>query len=383
MDSANLGNNIVVLPDSQELDIASLAAVFANVTNSYKFYWLLAILESLTLSPSAIISIDSLLARMITQVWYPIHYFRLSLGKQDRLAQTAHLLRSQVKGLDASAQPADIYRAILLKCSSKSPLSRQIRSLGDYVPQRFLRPFFHGKLRGVQDSKIDALIERLAGDSSISGASPSPYRFISCPERSIQIHDDWLEYLLRHLHILMGFCLWHLTNHIQKNNPNVPGIPNKLFRPEERDLRLARTFWRLAIKELKCPRCIYSDILIQPENFSLDHFLPWSFVAHDLLWNIIPTSKAINSQKGDQLPDMEHYFDSFASLQYEAVQALIIPTHARLLEDHASLVRAASLTELQNISFVDFRQNLRNTMMPQVQIARNLGFASDWSYRSQ
>ena len=71
------------LPESDELDISRLAAVFSDTTNSYKFYWLLAILDGLRETGQTRFSMRDLSSRMIADVWYPLDYFKLSFGKQD------------------------------------------------------------------------------------------------------------------------------------------------------------------------------------------------------------------------------------------------------------------------------------------------------------
>jgi len=38
------------------------------------------------------------------------------------------------------------------------------------------------------------------------------------------------------------------------------------------------------------------------ENFDIDHFIPWSFVTHDQLWNLAPIEKSLNSSKSNKLP---------------------------------------------------------------------------------
>ncbi len=116
------------------------------------------------------------------------------------------------------------------------------------------------------------------------------------------------------------------------------------------------------------------------DSFSLDHFLPWSFVAHDLLWNITPTSKSLNSAKSDQLPDLKLYLAPFARLQYDALQAVASQNKERLIEDYVLLLRKSSLDEVTGVSFTAFRQTLQDTIAPQLQIARNMGFTADWSY---
>ena len=373
---------MVNLPGSSNLNMAPLAASFSHVTNSYKFYWLLALLESVRLSPGAVIPIDVLLARMIAAVWYPLHYFHLSLGKQDRLEAVARQIRAYDSRLQANASQADVLDAVLTHLSTQSPLAQEIRTIGNYVPQRFLRPFFQRELSGIEDWRVNAAIESLAENAFEALTAPCLYRFVALPVRSIEIQPAWLEYLQQHLHILTGFCLWHLVNYIQKNNPNAPNVTGKLFRPEQRDLTQARAFWKLAVGEIGLLRCIYSQQPITPDDFSLDHFLPWSFVAHDLLWNLVPAPKAVNASKGDQLPEISLYFDAFAQMQYEAVQAVARPNHARLLEDYALLCKQDSVTALRSLPFAHFRQILFDTITPQVQIARNMGFAANWSYRA-
>lgn len=368
------------LPESNRLEIAPLSASFGNVTNSYKFYWFLAILESVRTAQGRILPVDDLLAQMIANVWYPLHYYRLSFGKQDRLGEVAERLRADVSILDANASRNEIVNAAVTQLSTRSPLARDIRSIGNYVPQRFLRPFFQTELRATDDWKVNALVEKLAHATFQSRSSPCLYRFVDATTRAIEVHPLWWQYLQENLHIVTGFCLWHLANYLQKNNANVPNITAKLFRPEQRELRQARTFWRFVIQETRSIRCIYTQESLSSDDFSLDHFIPWSFVAHDLLWNIVPTTKSVNSRKGDRLPNIDLYFEPFARLQYEAVQAVTVLKHAKILEDYVILAKADSVTGLRQMSFEGFRQLLFDNVAPQIQIARNMGFPDRWSY---
>lgn len=372
---------MIDLPVSNWLQTTPLSAGFGNVTNSYKFYWFLAILESVRADDDRTVPIDNLLVRMITNVWYPLHYYRLSFGKQDRLGAVASALRTQVSSLNENASRSEIQEAAVKHLSMNSPLARDIRSISNYVPHRFLRPFFQTELRGIDDWKINTLVVKLARAAFLSGTSPCLYRFVDVPVRAIEVHPLWWQYLQENLQIVTGFCLWHLVNYIQRNNPNVPNVTAKLFRPEQRDLKQARMFWRLVIGETRSVRCIYTHELIVAHDFSLDHFMPWSFVAHDLLWNLAPTTKSVNSRKGDQLPDIGLYFEPFARLQYEAVQAVAVSTHATILEDYMILAKSDSLADLRQMPFESFRKILFDTIAPQIQVARNMGFPGDWRYK--
>jgi len=351
------------LPSAEKLPVEHLAACFQDVTNSYKFYWLLAILDHIqSHSTQTVIPFHNLLAHMVAYVWYPTNYFRLSFGKQDRLSQIALRLGTE-DNLPATARKQEIIVVALTHLTHNTPLGQEIKSLERFVPYRFLRPFFRQQLRGVPDSKVNGLIASLA-DSSFTSDKPPLYRLFAHPERNIEFHPLWFEYLHRHLEIVRGFCLWHLVKHVQKNNPNVPNIAAKLFEPQQRNLRQGRTFWNLAYRQLGSFRCIYSGQPVQPQGYSLDHFLPWRFVAHDLLWNLVPVPKNVNSAKGDCLPDLSTYFDPFARLQYDALQSVVAvtsPRQAKSLEDYTLLLAVTSVSEIRTLSF--------DTFLPRIPIA--------------
>lgn len=368
------------LPLSSHLPISSLAACFDNVTNSYKFYWFLSILEHIKEEQSRIISINSLLGRMVASVWYPHFYFRLSFGKQDRLVNLVDALDEQ------NNLPIDSTRKFIIETTKPhlekfDSIGKEIFSLANYVPYRFLRPFFSKKLRGVNDWEINRRIATLANTSFDNSKLPCLYKFVSQPNHAIEINPDWFNYIQQHISILTGFCLWHLINYLQKNNPNTPNIASKLFEPQRRDLRNAKSFWKTFLKQTGQISCIYSDQIIQDEDFSLDHFIPWRFVAHDLLWNIIPTPKSVNSAKSDNLPDYLLYFDSFAELQHQAVKIVSKTSqNSKMLEDHILLFKVDNLKDFQTMNFHHFRKTMHNVMAPQFQIAINMGFSSEWKY---
>ena len=197
------------------------------------------------------------------------------------------------------------------------------------------------------------------------------YRFL---KDSIEINDVWKSYLQKHQGILRGFTYWHLLQFLQKNNPNVIGLPDKLFRRTDRDFKLASPFWNAYLQNNPDLVCIYSGQTITKQNISLDHFLPWSYVVHDQIWNIIPTTKQVNSAKNNSLPSIELYFESYAKLQFSGFQFHIQNTPKKFLEDYSILFNQ-SIEEIRNQPFEYFREGLKRTILPQLQMAQNLGFS--------
>jgi hypothetical protein len=83
---------MISITPSPSLPIAALANSFEHVTTSYKFYWFLALLESVNENDERVFEIDSLLARMIAHAWYVVNDLRLSLGDNDQLKKLIDLL---------------------------------------------------------------------------------------------------------------------------------------------------------------------------------------------------------------------------------------------------------------------------------------------------
>lgn len=61
---------------------------------------------------------------------------------------------------------------------------------------------------------------------------------------------------------------------------------------------------------------IYGGNILTEKDISIDHFVPWSYVAHDEMWNLNPTTKSINSSKSNNLPDWDTYFNKLARQEY-------------------------------------------------------------------
>lgn len=126
---------------------------------------------------------------------------------------------------------------------------------------------------------------------------------------------------------------------------------------------------------------IYTGMDFTKENYdklgvlSIDHFIPWSFVLHDEMWNLTPTFKNINSSKSDNLPSYQEYIDKFCSVQYEAFSYLCDKKKDKDLECYIDVMRLENPFEfLKYKSREEFNDKLKQTISPIYQIALNQGF---------
>ncbi|MFN8345676.1 MAG: HNH endonuclease domain-containing protein [Spirosomataceae bacterium] len=362
------------LPEHHRLDIAKLSSVFRDTTNSYKFYWFLSILDSLRDNGENIISQKDIALRMLANVWYPLDYFKLSFGSQDGFKKVAKLVSSKMT-VDNRPNSPSLFDQIKRRFSDVEleKLSVEVKTLYRYVPYRFVRPFFGAETHTISDHLVKNQMIGLCNQYFESQPYRVMYRF---GEGSIELNQIWVEYLQQHQGILRGFIHWHLVRFVQKNNPNVIGLSEKLQKPAEPDLKLANRFWKGYLAENPDLTCIYSGQIITEQNLSLDHFLPWSYVVHDQIWNIIPAPKTINSAKSNRLPSLDIYFEAFSALQYKAVQFYLKKGNQKLPEDYTYLFRE----NLHGMSLETFQDVLRKQITPQWQTAQNLGFPYPFIY---
>ena len=338
----------MILPLDENVSVVKLASVFNNTTATYKFYWFLSLIDSVEAGGSEV-SKRELFARMIGLSWYTIHYFHVSFGKQDHLQVASHGIRD-ILGIDMDERKETVLQRIA--ASSDPRVLRLLDHFDKNVPHKFLSPW----LGSGERSEVY--------ESSRNETGNPPY---SLHERYIRVRDNWYTYIRRHAHILRNFCYWNLALFLQTRNPNVPDIPSKLIKPVQRKPlnRQRREYWDLVIGENGPLTCIYTGKRLGIGEYDVDHFIPFQFVAHDLMWNLIPSDPAFNSVKGDRLPVLERFLNGFYHVQrdgYETIRK--IHPRSRFLEDYHSVFPDRVMT----------MERMRETLQPILSIAHNNGF---------
>lgn len=344
--------------------------------NSYYFFFksLLGILKRNSFDTSANISFQEICVDMLALAWYPHSFFRLSFGLQDQLSCELDRLNISINKISVLNDPGkNELRNIICQADIDSLSNRLLR----YVPYRFLRPFFEKETRGVVDAKVNQQIVRLSQD--YFNISMPPYKIDE--EGRITVHNQWAKYLKNNLVIIESWIHWEMCLYMQRNNQNTPAISSKILMPSIRtSLSKQRTIWQEVIACTKI-NCIYSGEILG-NNFSLDHFVPWSFVVHDQLWNLVPVTPSINSSKSNSLPDIDKYLSLFVELQYSAILILnkLHPEHSwnKLVEPYISDLRVQNASDLLNENI--FKASLKGVILPLIELAHFQGFSPNWQY---
>ena len=364
------------LPHSHQLDIATLSSLFRHTTNSYKYLFFISLMNLIRDRQFEIddgIPLRKIEIEMLLTAWYPLVFFKLSFGTRDQIASALEPIQFN-----------EDYRNVLSK-TGREKLRKHLACIGRmsdfklmrYVPHRILRPFFAAETSGMPDQKVNGEVFKLA--AKLFNERRPLFRFDNS-EECIFLHPDWIAYLKQHQTILEGWALWHWADYMQRRNPGIPAVTRKLLPPDRREsLYAQRRFWDTVIDETDI-RCIYTGKKLDC-RYQLDHFLPWRFVAHNQLWNLMPADSQANSCKSDQIP-CEKYIDRLAETQSAA---LSIARDSLSNEKWKKEVEPYStdlfIKEEETLDSGKLRLAYHKTLKPLMSIAKQQGFQSGWTYR--
>ena len=359
---------------SKSNDFVSL---LRNTTNSYKFLFLKSLI-SRARNGESLIKISELTTDMLVMAWYPNQFFKLSFGSQDKIAEIFNKQSFKYKSDIPVTSPE--FEINLRKQLTERLDPTSLSKLAVYVQYRLLHPFFDDDLRGKPDHQKNRMIFEMAASRY---DSRKPLYNIGTDKKSVLIHPEWSTYIKRNSALLLQYIEFFWIEYLQKNNPNIPGIINKSSPPKTRNgLKSQKRYWEKFTQLHDEPRCIYSDTRLNKDNISLDHVLPWTYVCHDRIWNIVPTIGPVNSSKGNKLPSIERYLNQFIEVQYQAIKLNSI-SNSEWPKLEAELVIDLGFSA-KNEMFDDclFEKQLKSTIEGQYKLAAQLGFAQNWVYHT-
>ncbi|QJD95984.1 hypothetical protein HH214_08885 [Mucilaginibacter robiniae] len=344
------------IPFQPGLPVHLLAACFNKTSATYKFYWFLSLIGQVEKGETQI-SKQALFADMLAHAWYTVNYFHVSFGKQDQLQQAIKKVRT-TESLTIDADLHQISSALIH--TPHQSTSKALRYFDGEVPHRFLSPWFRADDRKL----VYGLSQSFTGDC-----------LYALYKDHIVINPAWTAYLQRNARVLKDFCYWNLALYLQGKNPNVPDIAGKLIKaPVRKSLtEQRRKFWDVVIGELGSVDCIYTNTRLGIGSYAVEHFIPYAFVSHDLIWNLIPADPAFNSTKSDKLPLLDRYFEPFYRLQQQAVEIVYdrLP-RSKFLEEYLTIIPDLSAT--RQLSSAADKQRFREQLQPLITIAANNGF---------
>ena len=362
------------------LDLEGFSGMMNSPSFCYKFYWLEALVQLISEDKDET-TFNEIIDEMIANAWYSviefhIHLTGLVLGEYRDALENAVLKLHQVSDLNNNASKIDIKNAIN---NHEKELHTLKRRLTQEVPYRALSGFFIGEKHSVNWGNISHVINYI---ESVNKHRILPYTLGTETglNRKVYINPIWKKIIQDNTVQILGWIKYEKVKWLQNNNPEVPGIVYKLSCLDDsmRKLNDARNLWN-AILEVNPIKDVFTGKKIDINNYDVDHFIPWSFVMNDELWNLMPMDPNLNISKSNLLPDWDKFFVQFARNQFamykekndkEAIREL----YEKCYKDNIHSIWAAKELYIEGNSRNKFYEILAKNMRPVYDSAKRQGY---------
>ena len=289
---------------------------------------------------------------------------------------------SQVSSLTSSASKSEIKDA--LKTYEKE-LRTEKNQLSYMVPYRALSGFFNNHDSKVNWENKTQLIEYIR---HFNNSVRLPYIFGdgTSINRKVVFDHEWMQMINDNTVEILGWIQYEKMKWLQNNNPEVPGLVYKLKPGDNvRKMERVRNLWNGIIKYTEV-QDVYTKKAIDPNNYDLDHFVPWSFVMNDELWNLMPMDSSLNSSKSNNLPDWDLFFGGFADNQFKMYKLVneIEGLHSlfdKCFKDNLHSIWAQQELYKKGNDITAFSTILEKNMRPIYDAAKRQGY-SLWQFKT-
>ncbi len=304
------------------LDIEGFSRMMKDPSYCYKYYWLEAIVQLIS-EGKIRASYDVIINEMIANAWYSVLEFHLHLSGlfgdgivKDNLEKSV-LRIQELSSLPNNASKIEIKNKIL-EFNEDSDLRKYKLDLTKNVPYKALSGFANRASEKIDlNSSAGRMMMYYNKLSQSEILLPYVFNNDNGLNRVITFNDGWIQMIQDNAVAILGWIQLEKIKWLQNNNPEVPGLVYKMGPMDERTRKLhnVRKLWE-AVLDLSPISDVFKDEVIEKNYYDVDHFIPWSFVMNDELWNLMPMDSSWNSKKSNKLPRWDLFFRKFADNQY-------------------------------------------------------------------
>lgn len=370
-----------------KLDIGAFSQMLKDPSYCYKFYWLEAIVQLISEGRQDA-TFDEIIDEMICNAWYSVREFHIHLsgmradGEIRDGLERAVLKLTELSSLPPNASKMEIRNAIK---EHNAELRKSKEQLTNMVPGRALAGFFDKGDEEVPWGSARRLTEYIRRFDSTRIRLPYTFGDSSKLKKEVHFQSDWVSMIQDNTVNILGWIQYEKVKWLQNNNPEVPGLIYKLTPMDEKMRKLSRVrrLWEGVI-DLTSVRDVFTGRPIAHGQYDVDHFIPWSFVMNDELWNLMPMDSGLNSSKSNRLPKWDPFFETFAGNQYVMYELIHEKTelHKRFeacYRDNLHSIWAGQELYRKGNSREAFYHILEKNMMPVYDSARRQGYEI-WNY---
>jgi len=364
------------------LDIEGFSLMMKNPSYSYKFYWLEAIVH--LISEGVVeTTFDEIIDEMISNAWYSVLEFHIHLsgmieGQVKDALERAIIKIRELGELSGNASKVEIKNKIKEFNVQLKPYKEQLTNM---VPYRALAGFFDKYDEKADWNSINRMVSYI---EKVNQITTLPYTLgnESKLQRKVYFNESWIKMIQDSTVSILGWVQFEKVKWLQNNNPEVPGLIYKLAPMDEkmRKLNAVRKLWEVVLDHQPIID-VFKDLEVEKGKYDIDHFIPWSFVMNDELWNLMPMDSSLNSSKSNKLPKWDPFFRKFASNQYSMYNLLcddnkpeVRKRYEACFRDNLHSIWANQELYRRGNSKMEFFNILEKNMQPVYDSARRQGY---------
>lgn len=128
--------------------------------------------------------------------------------------------------------------------------------------------------------------------------------FYNYHDNLIEVKPKALQYFKQNYSFLFKAVILEWAKFLERINLGLPKLISKIEREEVQRSSLEKV---KNILRKYFDRCFYCNIMLSKEKqlIHVDHFIPWSYIFEDELWNLVLTCRTCNLQKHSSLPPVK------------------------------------------------------------------------------
>ena len=122
-------------------------------------------------------------------------------------------------------------------------------------------------------------------------------------EELLQINPCMYDFICKHKVIIEKLNYYAWAKFLERVNDEAT-TTKLLGKIDESSKRINLSVYRkILFDEFETHNCFYCGKKLRPGEIDVDHFVPWSFIKDDNLWNMVLACPSCNRRKNDRLPD--------------------------------------------------------------------------------
>ncbi len=208
----------------------------------------------------------------------------------------------------------EVYWNLVLKYGLRQKAVTENRSNGSYLEQilneaavkyNIIEPIPYESLTQDMMDDIAKKVKQKCKNNVVGalyGDTNQLFYSFSKKEEWIQINPIMYEFLCKHKVAIEKLNYYEWAKFLEKVNED-NAIVRLLDKLESSAKRNNLSVYRqILFDEFESKNCFYCGKALRSDKIDVDHFVPWSFVKDDNLWNLVLACPACNRSKNDRLP---------------------------------------------------------------------------------